>query len=600
MDNVSAVKEKADIVEFIKGYVPLNKAGNNFKGSCPFHKEKTPSFMVNQDLQIYKCFGCDKSGDVISFAMEIEGLEFYDALKFLADKYGVKLESSGNKIGSDKKAKLYEINDLAAKFYTKVLNEHKLGIPALEYLKNRNIASKTIKEFKMGFAPDVWSSVSKYLLSKGYSEQNLVDVGLSKRKKSGGVYDIYRNRIIFPLVDVSGNIVGFSGRALSSEMSPKYINSPQTEIFHKDQFLFGLNLSKVDIRKERIAIVTEGEFDMISPYQFGIKNIVASKGTALTSGQLKLLSRYTDVIILLFDSDFAGIKASLKGIGLAEESGLDVRIALIPKGFKDPDEAIQKSPELLKKSLEEAMLVGDFYLYYVSESFDLSNAYEKSKAVEFLVDRLRSTIDIVVRSEYIKKYSSFLDVSESVLLNKLNAVSGRNVDLHKEKVLEKVVTKGVSIPIHECELLSLLINCDESSFVEFSNKVNKDHFGNEYSANLFDVIVKERLSFINKKKDNPFDDDVKSFDFKALYDKLRAVIDSNDFLNSLFLVDQEVFDESALRSALLSAVERVQRTYLKRKSTYIANEIRKAEAISDVNRVKELSEEFKKLAKELL
>lgn len=603
MDNVSLVKEKADIVDFIKGYVPLKQSGINFKGNCPFHKENTPSFMVNPDLQIYKCFGCGKSGDILSFAMEIEGLEFYDSLKLLADKYGVTLTQDKKlQEGQNKKSKIFEINDIAANFYSAVLLKHDAGKGALEYLRNRKTKTRTINEFKIGYAPNVWSSISKLLLKKGYTEKEIVEAGLAKFKKNGGIYDVFRDRVVFPFIAPTGKILGFAGRSLSKEVNPKYMNTPQTLVFHKDQFLYGIGTSKGEIRKDGVAVIAEGIFDMISPFQEGIKNIVASQGTALTSGQVKLIERYADSVVLLFDSDIAGITAALRGISIIEESYLEVKIAIMPKGFKDPDEVVCKDPGLLKKAIDDAMFIGDFYLYYTKKNFDLSNVYQKSKAVDFLLSKLARMSDEIVRGEYLKKYSTFLDIDENVLVSKLSTVNvdKEKVDFSEKGSLKKEIEEVTqNYPIGETYLISLLIKCSDDVFSKSIALIESKFFSDKSLSKIFDIIKEARLNRLNK--DGETDENSKRLDFKVFYDKLRSVIDSEDLLNSFFLTEfeNEISNDEFIISELLSSANRLRKNYSQRKLKFLSKEIRKAEIMSDFNKVSRLNEEFKKISKEL-
>jgi len=596
MDNVTAVKEKSDIVDFIKGYVPLKKAGTNYKGNCPFHKEKTPSFMVNPDLQIYKCFGCGKSGDILSFAMEIEGLEFYDSLKLLADKYGVQLKQNEKIDRATKaKSKIFEINNIAADFYSAVLLKHEAGKEALSYLKNRKMKTTTIKEFRMGYAPNVWSSVSKLLLKKGYSEDEIVLAGLAKKRKNGGIYDVYRNRVMFPLISPAGKVVGFAGRALSKDTNPKYMNTPQTAVFHKDAFLFGLNLSKIDIKKEGVAIIAEGIFDMISPFQAGFRNIVASQGTALTKGQITLIERYADSIILLFDNDVAGISATLRGIDLIEESSLEVKVATMPEGFKDPDDLAMENPDLLKESIEKAVFIGDFYMSYVKRFFDMSNVYQKSKAVDFLSIKLKGMKDDVIRGEYLKKYAIFLDISEAMLSKRLNAVSGdRKVEKESKSVLKEKGTDSVEkvFPVGESYLISLLIKSDDELFKEALGLINMKLFSDKDLAKVFDIIKTFRSKNVSEDE---------NFNLKALYDRLRTVIGSEKLLNSFFLTEFEnsSSDSTFIRTELLSSADRLRKNYLQRRLNFLSREIKKAEILSDFDKVSVLKVEFFKITKEL-
>ena len=307
-DQVEEIKEKVDIVSLISERIELKKAGRNFKANCPFHSEKTPSFMVSPELQIYKCFGCGEGGDAISFLQKYEGMEFYEALKYLADRTGVKLIQ---RVGlSSENEKLFNINRWASRFYHYILFNHPSAREALNYLtKVRKIKTESIKTFGVGYSPDIPEIFKKFFLDKkGFSPTEIEKVGLGYTR-GGSVRDRFSGRIIFPLFDHRGNVAGFSGRILPGREKAdtgKYINTPETPIYHKSNILYGLNLSKKEIKKKGEAIVVEGELDAISPWQVGIKNIVAIKGSAFTNEQAKLLSRFSENVTLALDSDIAG------------------------------------------------------------------------------------------------------------------------------------------------------------------------------------------------------------------------------------------------------------------------------------------------------
>ena len=358
MENqVEEIKKKLDIVEVINKYVPLKKRGRHYVACCPFHQEKTPSFVVSTELQIYKCFGCGKAGDVFSFVQEYNRIDFREALEDLAKMAGVKLIQSVKMTQEESKKKiLYEINREAAKFYHYILTKHSLGKEALEYLHNRELKEDTIKKFMIGFSPKDSRLVVNYLLKKGYKIEEMVatgSFGVSQYNRKQ-IYDRFQDRVIFPQIDFRERIVGFSGRILPTATNKnlaKYINSPETDVYHKSQMLFGLNLAKEAVKKENWALVVEGELDMISPYQIGMENVVAIKGTALTEDQLHLMSRYTDTIILGLDSDFAGNKASIRSIELAEKMGFEIKVLDLEGKYKDPDEAIKNNPDFFNISI---------------------------------------------------------------------------------------------------------------------------------------------------------------------------------------------------------------------------------------------------------
>ena len=379
-DQIEEVKAKTDIVSIITEHVELKKAGRNYKGLCPFHSEKTPSFMVSPELQIFKCFGCLESGDVISFLQKHEGMDFPEALKYLADRAGVKLIQRQFK-GSGEKEKLFEINALAAKFYNYILLSHKVGKPALDYLiKERGLKLETIKTFNIGFSPNVPLALKKFLIDKKkYSYQDLEKAGIVYRRGSG-VVDRFKGRIIFPLFDHRGNNIGLAGRILPSIKTEagKYINSPETEIYHKSKVLYGLNLVRRDIKKENSAVVVEGELDMISSWQAGVKNTVAIKGTALTEDQVRLLNRFCNVFILALDSDAAGDKAARRSIALAQDQGVEVKVARLGK-YKDPDDMARKALGEYKKALEKAQGVWDFLVDLIFSKYDETSGTGKAK-----------------------------------------------------------------------------------------------------------------------------------------------------------------------------------------------------------------------------
>lgn len=416
MDDLDLIKQKINIVDLISEYLPLKKAGVNFKAPCPFHTEKTPSFIVSPERGIFHCFGCNVGGDIFKFLMLKEGLEFNDALEVLAKRAGVTLSRKPSK-DKDKKTKLYDANQKAAQYFHYILTEHKLGQKALEYLKKRGLSDKTIKDFNLGYAPNSWDSLFKFMIKRGFTPENLIDAGLAVASRSGG-YDRFRGRVMFPLVDVKGQIVAFSGRILTTG-EPKYINTPQTVIFDKSSCLYGLNMSKGEIRQKNFAILTEGEMDMIMSYQAGVKNVVASKGTALTGGQIDLIKKYTDTILLCFDSDLAGDAASRRGIEMADVAGLNIKVIKIPEG-KDPAELSLKNPDLWKKAVEEAEPIYDYYLQSVSTRYNRNTAEGRKKIASELAPIWAKISDTVTREFYIQKLSALIALPEDILRREIN------------------------------------------------------------------------------------------------------------------------------------------------------------------------------------
>lgn len=415
-DQVEEVKQKTDIVSIIGEHVELKKAGTNFKALCPFHGEKSPSFMVSPELQRYKCFGCGESGDVFNFLEKHDGMEFYEALKFLADRAGIKLKTtSGGKRGI--KQKIYEINALAARFYQYILLSHPVGKEALNYLlKNRGLKLATIKQFQLGFSPDAQFALKKLLIDKKrYRLDDLVQSGLAIARGSGAI-DRFRGRIIFPLHDHRGNPVGFAGRIMprssaksSGWQSAKYINSPETPAYHKSSLLYGLNVVKRDIKLKNNSVIVEGELDMISSWQTGVKTAIAIKGSALTEEQVRLLSRFTTKAVLALDSDFAGDRAARRGVTIAQELGLQVRVARI-KGYSDPDEMARKNPKEYKKVLTAAVNVWEFIIDQVFAGKKSLSGEAKARVSKEIVPVLASIPDKIVQAHYTKVVAARLDV----------------------------------------------------------------------------------------------------------------------------------------------------------------------------------------------
>lgn len=421
---IEDIKSKVDIVSIIGEHVQLTKSGSNFKGLCPFHQEKTPSFMVSPELQIYKCFGCGEGGDVFTFLEKYEGMEFSEALKFLAEKTGVKLESFTN-IQTSEKDILYEINSLAAKFYNFLLTSHPIGKLAINYLKEeRKINLDSIKTFNIGFAPAGKNVLSDFLIKKKkYKVKDLERGGLVYISRSGRIFDRFEGRVIFPISDHRGNVIALAGRQLppGNPKSGKYINSPETEIYHKSSSLFGINTTKDFVKKEGFAVIVEGELDLISSFQVGIRNAVAIKGSAVTEDQARLLSRYAKEIVLALDSDFAGVAASIRGIKILENTGFEVRVAKLGI-YKDPDEAAKKNPEFLKEKIKSAIPVWDFIIDSIVEKYDKNSAQGKRKISNELNPILVEIPNKIIQEHYIHKLAKLLEVSDESVTEEIEKV----------------------------------------------------------------------------------------------------------------------------------------------------------------------------------
>jgi len=408
MDQVQEIKQKVDIVELIQEHLQLKKAGRNYKGLCPFHGEKTPSFMVNPELQIFKCFGCQVGGDAFTFLQKIEGMDFYESLQTLAKRTGVELVSYRPSGQEELRERLIRINSLASEYYHYLLTKHELGKKALEYLKKRKISDESISKFKLGYAPEGWDYLFKFLTQKKKFETlDLERVGLINK-----TYDRFRNRVIFPLFSARGQVLGFAGRLLpgSTDKSGKYINTSETEIYHKSEMLYGLDITRSEIKQAGFAVVVEGEIDCIASYQAGVKNVVAIKGSALTDRQAEILRRICDTVVLALDTDIAGDAAARRGVEIAEKAGLNIKIVVL-KDAKDPGDFATENPDDWKKAVVGAIPIYDFYLNSAVARYGLEASGKKKIGQELLPIWARID-DEIVRAHYIQLLAKTLGVEE--------------------------------------------------------------------------------------------------------------------------------------------------------------------------------------------
>lgn len=440
MDELELIKEKINIVDLIQEYLPLKKTGINFKSNCPFHSEKTPSFVVSPDRQIWHCFGCQKGGDIFKFVIEKEGLDFKDALEMLAKKAGITLKKSTSE-KKDSRDRLYEVNLKAQEFFRYILTKHPLGEKAREYLQQRGLTVETIELFGIGYAPNSWDSLTKFLKKHKFTTQEIIDSGLGVASKSG-CYDRFRGRIMFPLIDTKNRIIGFSGRVIY-KVEPKYINTPQTLIFDKSTFLFAIHFAKSEIRQQDEAVLVEGEMDVIMSHQAGFKNVVASKGTGLTEGQIELLKKHTKNISLCFDADLAGDTAARRGIEIADKAGLNIKIIEI-EGGKDPADAVNKDPKLWEMAIKHAVPVYDYYLTSAAKRYDTKNPADIRVIAQDLVPIWAQITDDFVREHYTQKLATLLLTDEQVLRTAIN--KERRGDRSYNKGLQQLQKEQKEIP----------------------------------------------------------------------------------------------------------------------------------------------------------
>ena len=420
---IEKIKEQNDIVDIISENVRLKKSGRNYTGLCPFHNDKSPSFSVSQEKQIYKCFSCGEAGNVITFVMKYKKFTFLEAAKYLADKANISLQIKGkeNNLISQKKDILYKLNVETARYYFANLQRNK---KAKEYFLKRGIKEETIKRFGLGYSQDSWQGLINYLKSKGYKDNLMIEAGLvSKSEKKGNIYDKFRNRVMFPVFDVKGNVIGFGGRVLD-DSKPKYLNSPETMIFHKGINLYGLNFAIKNKLQEDYIIIVEGYMDLIALHQSGITNVVASLGTALTVNQARLLKRYVNKVIISYDADLAGQTATMRGLEILRNAGFDVKVLIVPQG-KDPDEFVRKNgKEAFLRLAEEALPLIDYRIKRAALGINLKNGTDLieygEKFAEILAD-----LNPIEKDVYIKKISEQTSIKEQALYDLLSQVMAK-------------------------------------------------------------------------------------------------------------------------------------------------------------------------------
>ena len=420
MDAVADIKARIDVVDLVAEYVPLKPAGaGSFKGLCPFHHERTPSFHVSRTRQSWHCFGCDSGGDIFTFVERIEGMDFRDVLVHLAQKAGVILpDQVEQEQGKGKKRRLHEVNELAAKFFRSTLLQASQASEARAYVERRQIDPLSADLFLIGYAPDSWNMLTDALSKKGVTADELVLAGLaSKREHADGVYDRFRGRLMFTITDVHGNIVGFTGRILTDDKTQaKYVNTPETPVYRKSAVLYGLDKAKAEIRKAGLAVIVEGNMDVVSSHQAGITNVVAASGTALTLEQLTLLKRFTTNLAIAFDQDNAGALATLRGLDLARQQEFSIKIiSLPPEAGKDPDDACKKDPQLWREAIARAMSIMDWVYQRAFTRHPSGSPEDKRLIADEVLPEIARIAHPVERDAWLKRLASDLQISEDVL-----------------------------------------------------------------------------------------------------------------------------------------------------------------------------------------
>lgn len=536
--------ESNDIVDVIEEFLPLKKNGTNYKSNCPFHNEKTPSFVVSRDKQIYRCFGCGKNGNAITFLMEYKNLTYIESLEYLARRVNISLEYiETNKQTIERNnllKRLYEINTEAARFFYKGLSYNET---ALKYLQKRNIDKNIIKKFGIGYTVNQWDNLLTYLKRKGYKEEEIAKAGLIiKREKQDGYYDRFRNRIMFPIFDIKKNIIGFGGRVMDDSL-PKYLNSPDSLVFNKGYNLYGLNIAKENVKDKSFYLV-EGYMDVIKMHSHGFDTAVAALGTSLTDNQIKLLRRYSNKFYICFDSDEAGFKASLRALNMFKSNNLDAKVIII-KDAKDPDEFLNKFGKMKFEMLsQEALDYYGFLEFYYKEEFDLSN---KVSYINKFFDNLSNIKSDIEKELIIEKLSFKVGVSKESLINEFRRnyekKSTNTSNISKEPIKTFNIEKPKIRVSHEEELLKLILK--ENKLALLLNQIVCDgDFGEYIYIEFFEILYQLVLNGGQITKDNLYEliqeyNEHKSEKIEFMMDNIFTDMDLDE--NSIKIVFHDCF-----------------------------------------------------------
>jgi len=556
---IEEIKNRLDVVDVIGGYIKLHKAGVNYRAVCPFHNEKKPSFFVNPARQIWHCFGsCSEGGDIFKFVMKIEGVEFGDALRMLAQKAGVELKREDPKVRSQRQ-RLYEITELACLFFEKQLEGSHSGQEAKKYLLDRKMSEESIKKWRVGYAPDIWDALSKFLIGKGYKGDELEKVGLGfKSQKTGSYCDRFRGRIMFPIFDLSSQVVAFGGRTLKKDETAKYINSPATLLYDKSKTLYGLNKATMSIRKKEGCILVEGYMDVIMASQAGFENVVATSGTALTQWQLRILKRYSENLYTAFDMDLAGDAATKRGIDLAQAEGFNIKIISMPEG-KDPADIASESPILFSELVDKAKSIHDFYFENTLLKFDKSTLEGKRAISKILLPVIKRIANKIEQNVWVKDLAQALSVREEDVLEELSKTK-----VERERFVEPEKKETVSLnrkELLEERMLALLAKLPENLKLISSDDLKL------FSLNTVGVI-----NYLENKdqSDEKLEERVKSL-------ALRLEVED---------------PELDYRAEFACCFKELRSLIVKEKLTNICRDIRVAEQEKDDEKVKELVEQF--------
>jgi len=586
---VEEIKSRLDIVEVIGSYIKLQKAGANFRAICPFHSEKNPSLFVSPARQIWHCFGCGAGGDIFKFVMQIEGVEFGDALRILAKRAGVELKPISpewRKLKTERQ-RLYAICELATQFFENQL-ESKTGQEAYDYLRKRGMNPESIKKWRLGYSPESWHSLSDFLTSRGYKKEEIEKAGLAIKNEQGSFYDRFRGRIIFPVFDLNSQVVGFGGRVFketsetqqeTGSKPAKYVNTPNTILYDKSKVLYGLDKAKVEIRKKDLAILVEGYVDTIMCHQAGFENTVATSGTALTPYQLAILKRYSEKILTAFDMDVAGDWATKRGVDLAQARGFDVKIITMPED-SDPADIILQNPEKWKELVGEAKSILDFYFEGAFSQFDKNKPEGKKEISKILLPVIKRIPNKIEQSYWIQKLAKELGVSEGDVTEELNKIklTEEFYGLEPEEIVN-LPSKSRKELLEE-RLITLILISKAPPYLDSIKKEELVYFSPK---------IKEILEHLKENITNE-----KDLGQKGLSPELI------DLFNYFYLkAEIEKIEAKDIEPEIKYCLKEIRSLEIKNKLDQISKEIKKAEEEKDTSKIQRLIKEFNFYSKSL-
>ncbi len=561
-DKIEEIKSRANIVDLVSEYVILKKAGRNFVGLCPFHKEKTPSFTVNPEKQIFYCFGCGEGGNIFTFLMKINNISFIEAVRYLAGKLGVVITtrrmSAGEKESISIREGLKQVNRAAAGYFSENLFSE-AGRPVREYLKKRGLKDSVIKEFNLGYAANEWTNLGDFFKRENISLKLVEKAGLIIPRKSGGFYDRFRGRLIFPIEDIGGNVVAFGGRILG-DGEPKYLNSPESPIYVKGKNLYGLNRTKDDIRKNDYVILVEGYFDLLSLKNSGISNIVATLGTAVTRDHVDLIRRYTRNLVVMFDPDEGGISAMERSLKLFLEGNLHTKVVVLPDSY-DPDECVRK---LGREALDEAVAHSQSMVdYYIEEIIGSRKTFEENlDLTEAAISFISSIGDVIQRNLFIKRVSERLNIDQELLKRETNRKSRPRTALK-----EDVSCKRNSEKVDALELSFIHMMLEYPHKIpEIANGGILDYFTSEDLMRLVNMLKQS----YNKNGDISASDIVSGLEDGAVKKRLLKLI-----------MSESPYDDTVIDKIFADLAKRIKQKWYKTKHIMLKRELIKAQEMDD-------------------